>query len=155
MRRRACDTARERRRTRLHSCRGFTLLELVVALAILLIGLVTILEGLSAGLKAIRDSEDYTTATILGQQRLVELRRETPLRPGRQEGDFGSDYAGFTWETEVTPSPDPRLLHARIAVRWATRLRPRGLLFDTYLPKEQTSTGAAPEASMPRGSEGQ
>ena len=52
---------------------GFTLLELIVSIAILSFGLIGILQALSAALVASRLAEDYSTAAMLAEQKIAEL----------------------------------------------------------------------------------
>ena len=84
--------------------RGFTLIEIVVALAILAIGLTVALEGFAGGLRSARVSEDYTKATWHGQAKMEEMLMTQELTEGVTEGTFDSQ---FSWKSEVkkaTPS---------------------------------------------------
>jgi len=56
--------------------KGFTLLEIVVAMAILSISIVTILQLFSGALGSIKVSDDYLRATILAQNKLNELESQ-------------------------------------------------------------------------------
>lgn len=68
--------------------RGFTLLEIIFALAILTIGLVGVLALFPTGLRASKRGSDFTTATFLAQQMLEQIKR-----------------GGFTYATLDTNSP--------------------------------------------------
>jgi len=84
--------------------RGFTLIEIVVALGLLGIGLTVILELFAGGLRSARVSEDYTKATWHGQAKMEEMLMTRELSEGVTEGTFDSQ---FSWKSEVkkaTPS---------------------------------------------------
>lgn len=53
---------------------GFTLLEVMVALAILVVALVALVESQSTGAEITLEAEQYMTATHLAQEKLVEVR---------------------------------------------------------------------------------
>ena len=84
--------------------KGFTLIEIVVALAILAIGLTVVLEGFAGGLRSARVSEDYTKATWHGQTKMEEMLMTQELTEEVTEGTFDNQ---FSWKSEVkkvTPS---------------------------------------------------
>lgn len=73
---------------------GFTLIEVIVAIAILAISLVMIMQLFSAGLKVSRSSCDYTRAVVHAKDKMEELS----IKPVQGSGKFED---GFEWETEV------------------------------------------------------
>lgn len=73
---------------------GFTLIEVIVSMAILGISLVLIMQLFSAGLKSAKASCDYTIAIVHAKDKMEEL--STTL--GNDSGTFED---GFKWETEV------------------------------------------------------
>jgi general secretion pathway protein I len=82
------------------SAAGFTLIEILVALVILSVALVTIMQLFSGGLKAAGIAGDYTQAIFLAREKIEELllEKETPAETA--EGVFNNDYK---WQTESTP----------------------------------------------------
>jgi general secretion pathway protein I len=78
--------------------KGFTLIEIVVGLAILGIGLTVILELFSGGLKSARISEEYTKATWYGKTKMEEMLMTKELSEGASEGAFNDE---FSWKSEV------------------------------------------------------
>ncbi|MCP4688095.1 MAG: prepilin-type N-terminal cleavage/methylation domain-containing protein [Desulfobacterales bacterium] len=80
---------------------GFTLLE--VMLAIVVIGIVmTAVFRLQAQTISMADSNRfYTTAMLLAQQKMAELRGGDP-RVAAGGGDFGENYPGFSWSVSVS-----------------------------------------------------
>ena len=64
--------------------KGFTLLEIVVAMAILGIGLVIIIELFGGGLRLGRASQEYTRAAGYAKLKLEEIALSSTLEEGVQ-----------------------------------------------------------------------
>jgi general secretion pathway protein I len=88
--------------------RGFTLLEVVVALAIMAGVILTVLGSLNYHLDSISAERDTTTLTILARNRLVELEQQGGLQK-KSEGTFAPDHADVTWRAELFPAKLPAL----------------------------------------------
>ena len=73
---------------------GFTLFEVIVAVAILSISLVMVMQLFSAGLKSARSSCDYTRAVVHAKDKMEELADSL-------EADSGDFEDGFKWQTDV------------------------------------------------------
>lgn len=107
--------------------RGFTLLEVIVAFALLALALTLLLGALSGASRQVRQAEDRSRATLHAQSLLAQLGVGAPLRPGRDEGRFDARYR---WTLQVAPYADPlaaraqldpssaQLLDVRLDVRW-------------------------------------
>ncbi len=80
--------------------RGFTLIEVMAALAILSGVIVTSLASVNYHLEASLRAREIVTATILGRYKAEETR----LMGGeaQAEGDFGPAFEGFRWKTVKT-----------------------------------------------------
>jgi general secretion pathway protein I len=82
-------------------CRkGFTLLEVLVALAILAIAMTTLFSAQSQSLSLATEAKFTTNASLLAGLKLAELSSGR-LEPVDAEGDFGEDFPGYTWKMEV------------------------------------------------------
>ncbi len=120
-----------------HSKSGFTLVELVVAFLILVIGVTAILELVSQSALNARYAKDKTTATMLAQQKLEELLSESELTTGEVEGDFGDAYPQFRWRGQideigdVTSETGTNLLHITVTVEWMDRGQLRSVQVET------------------------
>jgi len=80
---------------------GFTLLEVMVAVAILSITLVALLGSQSRSLSLATEAKFNTVASMLALAKLAEI--ESGLTPLESDsGTFGDDYPGFAWEIETT-----------------------------------------------------
>jgi general secretion pathway protein I len=108
--------------------RGFTLIEVIVAFALLALALTLILGSLSGAARQVRAADDASRAALHAQSLLAQVGVGETLVPGRSDGRFeGTPYA---WSLEVAPYVDPlkrpgtvdpsamRLLQLRLAVRW-------------------------------------
>ncbi|WFC42642.1 prepilin-type N-terminal cleavage/methylation domain-containing protein [Pseudoxanthomonas sp. SE1] len=108
--------------------RGFTLLEVIVAFALLALALTLLLGALSGASRQVRMSADSSRATLHAQSLLAQLGTGEVLQPGRQDGSFDGDR--YRWQLEVSPFADPlaaraqrdagapQLLDVRLLVRW-------------------------------------
>jgi len=81
---------------------GFTLLEVLVAVAIVGTALVILLGSVNGGLVMAQRSNQMTIAANLGQARMAEILSGPFPELGNDEGDFGEDYPGFEWAAEFT-----------------------------------------------------
>lgn len=114
--------------------KGFTLLELIVAIAILSFGLVGVLQAISAALAASRLAEDYSTAAILAEQKMAELSVSVEdLEAGEDSGDFGELFPRFAWSCRVEDSGVEGLLQATVVVSWRSGQRERSFTAETCL----------------------
>ena len=82
---------------------GFTLLEILLAIAILGVALTVIMQQFSAGLRIAHTSRTYTTATAYAKQKLEEFQLEEEMEEGEEVGDFDD---GYTWKVSVLPYED-------------------------------------------------
>ena len=94
---------------------GFTLLEVMVAIAILGIALLGLLGLHHQSLQSVIRAQQSTRASMLAQAVMTEAELERYPDLGRSSGDFESSFPGefpdFRWEREVEASgmfPDVR-----------------------------------------------
>jgi general secretion pathway protein I len=80
---------------------GFTLLEVMVALGIMAIVLVSVYRLQAQTLSMSIESRFYTQAPLLARSAFTrwETSRERDLAP--REGDFGKEFAGYRWKIAV------------------------------------------------------
>jgi general secretion pathway protein I len=128
---------------------GFTLLEVLVALAVLAVSLGTIYALFTSGLNAADRGEDVIVATALAQSKLEALGIAEPLALGESSGRFDN---GFRWHRTVRAYRGPLAL-ARyevavplavdVAVSWPDGRRLRTVTLSTVrlLPRND---GGAP-----------
>lgn len=119
--------------------RGFTLLEAVVALAILGLAVVAALSALSADLRSAERAQRALEAAALAQHRMAVLELLSPeelysLPNSVARGAFGSPFAGYDWEASVREVPGERdLFDAEVRIGWESGALPLRTRF--YRPR--------------------
>jgi general secretion pathway protein I len=81
---------------------GFTLLEVMIALAIIAMVLVTVLASQSQSLSLAGEAKFNTTAALLAQSKLAEIEAEDPENLASDSGDFGENFPGYQWDLTVS-----------------------------------------------------
>ena len=80
---------------------GFTLLEVMVAMAIIAVALTAVLGSQSQSVSLAGEARFSTTAALLAQAKLAEMEAIRPEDVTSGSGDFGEDYPDYTWEATV------------------------------------------------------
>jgi len=88
--------------------RGFTLLELLVALTLFAVVGGTLLQLFQSGLRTARLSAEHSHAVLLARSKLAELQAYSHLQPGTFSGAFAD---GYQWQ--VVLSGDENVVEAR------------------------------------------
>lgn len=81
--------------------KGFTLLEVMVALAIILIVLTALLGSQSQGMSLAIESKFQTTAALLARGRMSEIELMKDDEISSDSGDFDEDFSAYQWSLEV------------------------------------------------------
>ena len=105
-----------RRKTR---ARGFTLLEVLVAVAILAIAMVAILKANVQSLDKLTRSRETNTASLLAASKLAEVEAAGAANWRELQGDFGEDYPDYTWEVETSSTEVEGLIRVAVSVQRA------------------------------------
>lgn len=117
--------------------RGFTLLEVIVAFAIVALALSAIFQIFSTGLRSSVVTENYNMATLLADSKLAGIGIEEPLEAGDQSGTFDN---GFRWEANIRPYDDGgstftpgeiQAFEVTVTVKWGGVVRERSLSLAT------------------------
>lgn len=97
--------------------RGFTLLEILVALAILSSTLVVAFRVVSGGIQAESRSERWLHATLLGE---AEIRKSLATFPetGDSEGVFPDPDDDYRWKLTVAQALHKDAREVHLIVRW-------------------------------------
>lgn len=86
--------------TRLRDLEAFTLLEVMIAVAIMAIALTTLFGSQSRSLSYATEAHFHITASALAAAKLAELQSGVSELAG-DSGDFGDDFPGYVWQLEV------------------------------------------------------
>jgi prepilin-type N-terminal cleavage/methylation domain-containing protein len=112
--------------------RGFTLLELMVSLAIVGITFVLLLALVNRDIGHHSHSAHLTTATLLGQERLAALELSDAVALGEWSGVFPG-HDGYAWRLQVAPAFSDFVREARLLVFWHEGARREEVELTTYL----------------------
>jgi len=116
---------------------GFTLIEVLVAFAILAVALGALLPQVSQTLKSVDRLERRERAALIAEGRLDALGAEIPVRPGEFEGQTDD---GYTWRAVIccappmNAAPNPMPLHlyrVALSVGWTEAGRPAEIAVQT------------------------
>lgn len=97
---------------------GFTLLEIMVALAIIGVAFVALLGLRNRDIVLHDRGRAMIQATALAQQRLADILVGGYPDVGTSEGRFEDEHARFTWHQEVQQTPFEFVREVRVSVRW-------------------------------------
>lgn len=89
--------------TRAKSEAGFTLVEVIVALAMLSIGLTLVFGLISSGLGRTASAERMAEAGSLAQSLLAEVGTKLAIRPEERDGLYPN---GYRWHVKMLPYGD-------------------------------------------------
>jgi general secretion pathway protein I len=97
--------------------RGFTLLEVLVALAIIAVALTAALRGAMALTSNSRDVDLKLFATLTAENRLLELRfGRTQVSPGDADFDCQQPVVALHCHQSITATPNPFFRRAEVRV---------------------------------------
>jgi len=98
---------------------GMTLVEALVAAAILAGGLLAIMQAVEISIRAQHRSELQATVVRLATEKMEEIRKEPEIAGGEESGDFGEDFPDFRWEVQIAETDLPGLDEVTIIVTYA------------------------------------
>jgi general secretion pathway protein I len=84
-----------------HRAFGFTLLEVMVAMSIMAIVLVSVYRMHSQTLTMNTANRFYTQAPLLAQGKLAQLETSSSEIIASDSGDFGEEFPGYSWNVTV------------------------------------------------------
>lgn len=87
--------------------RGFTLLEVLVAFALLAMALTLLLGTLSGAARQVGQADVRSRAVLHAQSLLAAAGVEAPLQEGRQQGQW--EQGRYRWTLQVRPFVEPRM----------------------------------------------
>jgi len=123
---------------------GFTLLEVMVAMAILALCVVPLLGAITQALRAATRIEQITTASELARNKLVQIELEAmPEDEESREGLFSAPHQDYSWRVVFSKRPELELLEeyllglktmeVRLWVIWLEGGVPQSVEFSTLL----------------------
>ena len=125
---------------------GFTLLEVLIAIAILAFALPVLLGLRNRDLDFHARATDITAATLLAQEKLIEAELSPVYPLGETTGDFRNPPPGyqvpgdianraqrFRWKRLITSTPLPSVREVKIQILWEQGATDEILEASTYV----------------------
>lgn len=126
--------------------RGFTLLEVLLAVAILAIALPVLLGLRNFDLELQSRSMELTTATLLAQEKLLETELSGSFPIGESTGEFQTPAPGvlsliaetnrapgYRWKRSIMPTPLELIREVKIQISWPRGQQDETLEVSTYV----------------------
>ena len=107
---------------------GFTLLEVLISLAIVSITLVVLIHSQLLSVREGTNSSYYTTAVFLGNEILSDTLMQENLISGYEDDDF-EDYPEFSWERDVEDTEIDGLKKVKIVILGPSNIK---IVLNTY-----------------------
>ncbi len=101
--------------------KGFTLFEVMVAVAILSMVLVSLLGLKNRSTLDVLAADHLTTATLLAKRVMTDTLSTRKFTESEDEGKFPEDdFKDFTWKKTIAPLPveNVNIMAVRVAVLW-------------------------------------
>lgn len=134
--------------------RGYTLIEVIVAFAVLGLGLTLLLGTLSNGTRQVRWAADSGRAALHARSLLDDVGIGVPVSPGRSSGTF--EDGRYRWTLAIAPFDDPEaapalagataggLFELTLAVEWGQGGPRERLQLQTLRLRAGDATGLVP-----------
>jgi len=111
---------------------GFTLLEVMIALAIMASVIMTVLGAVNFQLGILANERDNTAFVLLARAKMAEL-----MQPGKtiqaSDGTLAPAHPELTWQAELFPTELPML--QKLVVRVQRAADKREVALERYIPK--------------------
>jgi len=112
--------------------RGFTLLEILIALVLFTVGVVVIAGIFSSGILSSSDAENTAIAMSLAQRRMEEIRNLAYADIASEAKDDVSGFSGFQREVTVS-EPEAGLKQVIVTAYWTFKGDEIGVPIQTYI----------------------
>jgi general secretion pathway protein I len=96
---------------------GFTLLEVMIAMAILATTLIVVFQSQSQSISMANDSRSLTVMSLLAQSKMADMESITTLPEGVSNGNFGVDYPDYDWRIDISQSEIISFYKVEVVVR--------------------------------------
>jgi general secretion pathway protein I len=128
--------------------KGFSLLEVLVAVTILGIALGTLMALFSGSLNSAGASEEYSRAVLLARKGIEDAMLAETIVPGTDGGDFAGGV--YAWTTTITPEelsdeemdgekyPPFRLYEVEVEVRWRSGTKMKSAVLRSGVLKDES-----------------
>jgi len=117
---------------------GFTLLEVMIALAIVAVVLVALLGLENRTLEVSGRQQLLTRATLLAAARLAEVEAAPFTVLGDKAGSFDAPDEQFQWQMQVLATPLPQVARVEMTVAWGDLQRNEAVTLVSVVRRQET-----------------
>ena len=112
---------------------GFSLLEVMVALAVVGIAMVALLALQNRSLLMHGEVQRLTQATLLARELMNEriVRQDVPQQP--QQGVFDAPFPDYSWRIEREETPLPGVSKVQVTVSWDAEKETAGVTLASFM----------------------
>jgi len=117
--------------------KGFSMIELMIALTLLLTGLLAVAQMQIAAIQGNSTANRLSMASTVGTDRLEKLIRASNSHTDLLDGDHAdpdNPVNGYDIFWTVTSSADPAFKNIKLTVKWSERGQPKKMVFDYVKP---------------------
>ncbi|MFN2257947.1 MAG: prepilin-type N-terminal cleavage/methylation domain-containing protein [Desulfuromonadaceae bacterium] len=122
-------------RPALRSQKGFTLLEVMIAVVIVGTAFVACLSLAIQCIHTQTRIEHITTATMLAKHKMSELEaqaRNSAATDSERSGTYEEPYSVYAWEVEYLPTPLEGVKQVQVSVRWGAEEQNDEVVIDSF-----------------------
>ena len=143
--------------------RGFTLLEVMLAICVILLGLVPLLNLLVRCIHVHQVAESLTQGTLMAESQLSELLAKSSLTEGHYQGrcEQEGEETQYRWSAQVEPLPETvlgpivesmpltGLWHVTLILTWAEANKDKEVTLETVVRNPNQSRLQTTGSKMP------
>lgn len=127
--------------------RGYSLIEVIVAFALMALAATLLLGSLSGAARQVRIADDQGRAALHAESLLATVGMDGPLAAGKQQGEW--EKGRYRWSLQVAPYVEPRQTSSRLwqldlQVRWGDTAQEQLRWRTLRLRPDDMVGGAAP-----------
>ena len=129
--------------------RGFSLLEVMLAIVVILLGLVPLLHLMVKCLHMHHVAESLTQGTLMAESQLSELLAKSTLAEGHHQGrcELEATDVQYSWSAEIEPLSEPMiesmpltgLWHVTMTLTWVESSKDREVTLETVVQNPNQS----------------
>jgi len=124
---------------------GFTLIEILVSLAIMGLVLPVVLMAFTNGARSRAISANRTTAAYLLRDRITEMEASGVPEVGEDAGEFEAGSL-YSWQTSVAPTDVEGLYDVVVTILWQERGEGHSFSLRTYIADPTLTPTGGPTA---------
>lgn len=109
--------------------KGFTLLEVMLALAIMAGVILTVISSFNYHLSLAAQDREETVSLLLARAKLEEIEQQSKKElTALQEGTFAPEHPEISWKAEITPTELIIFKKLTLTVKWGNDKRTLSLV---------------------------